>query len=204
MEQKSRTTFLPWPGFEPRSSRLAVQHSNHSGPPRYKRTERKRAVSSVRRNKRRPPNISGWFFCQIIVLNPYYFHCFFRPKLKILHHSLDIHIYIKDSRIPNLLQYLVCLFSVLLVIIGDSRTRSLYSWSIYYKPTVASFSTIKLANAHSYCITISYPNDGTHNYVNGAVGTKHRTNNSPTGQEKLPAVSRKSTVRRKIGPRLNF
>src|SRR6218665_664268 len=29
MEQKSRTKFLFWPGFEPRTSRLAVQHANH-------------------------------------------------------------------------------------------------------------------------------------------------------------------------------
>src|SRR6218665_2322895 len=27
LEQKSRSKFLPWPGFEPRTSRLAVQHT---------------------------------------------------------------------------------------------------------------------------------------------------------------------------------
>src|SRR6218665_1261631 len=29
VEQKSRTIFLPWSGFEPQTSRLAVQHANH-------------------------------------------------------------------------------------------------------------------------------------------------------------------------------
>ena len=29
MEQKSRTKFLQWPGFEPRTSRLVDQHANH-------------------------------------------------------------------------------------------------------------------------------------------------------------------------------
>src|SRR6218665_3546256 len=30
VEQKSRTKFLPWPGFEPRNSRLADKHASHS------------------------------------------------------------------------------------------------------------------------------------------------------------------------------
>ena len=29
VEQKSRSKFVPWPGFERRNSRLAVQHANH-------------------------------------------------------------------------------------------------------------------------------------------------------------------------------
>ena len=35
MEQKSQTKFLPWPGFESRVSRLAVQHTGHHTTSRF-------------------------------------------------------------------------------------------------------------------------------------------------------------------------